>query len=106
IGQRLAPYVKDPIVSVVVREVNSAKFSIVGEVTHPGVYPLRGPVSILQAVALAGGLTEFARKGGIVVFRRGTVAEAQRLALDYDGVVAGKTAGVPTLRAGDTVYVP
>src|SRR5438105_4850951 len=62
IARRLEPLVKEPVVAVIVREVNSRKFAIIGEVAHPGVYPMRGHTSILQAVATAGGWTEFASK--------------------------------------------
>ena len=46
------------------REVNSSRVFITGEVAHPGAYPLRGRVSILQAIALAGGFTDFADRDG------------------------------------------
>ena len=55
IREALKPYVQEPRVTVVVREVNSSRVFITGEVAHPGAYPLRGRVSILQAIALAGG---------------------------------------------------
>jgi polysaccharide export outer membrane protein len=105
ISERLSPLVKEPVVSVIVREINSSKFAVVGEVAHPGIYPLRGRVSILQAVAAAGGLTEFAARGGVVVIRRGKDGEEHRYKLDLDAVVDGKRRA-PALKAGDTVYVP
>jgi len=105
IAAKLAPFVKDPVVSVIVREINSTKFAIVGEVAHPGVYPLRGHVSILQAVAQAGGLTEFASKGGVVVIRPGKDGKERRLKVDLDDAVDGDGM-VPRLRPGDTVVIP
>ena len=105
IAGKLQPFVKEPVVSVIVREVNSSKFAIVGEVTHPGVYPMRGRTSILQAVALAGGLTEFAAKGDITVIRRGKDGKELRYKVDLGDVVDGDGT-VPSLRAGDTVFVP
>jgi polysaccharide export outer membrane protein len=105
IAARLTPYVKEPVVSVIVREVNSRKFAIVGEVSKPGVYQMRGRTSILQAVAQAGGLTEFASRGGIVVIRSAKDGKERRLSVNLNDVVEGD-ARVPTLWPGDTVYVP
>jgi polysaccharide export outer membrane protein len=104
IQKRLAPLVKDPVVAVIVREVNSRKFAIVGEVAHPGVYPMRGQTSLLHAVALAGGLTEFASKDDITVLRKRKDGKDVRLSVDLEaGLQDGGHAF--TLRPGDTVYV-
>jgi polysaccharide export outer membrane protein len=102
---KLAPFVKDPIVQVIVREINSRKIAVVGEVAHPGVYPLRSRASILHAVALAGGLTEFAAKGGVVVIRVEKDGTERRLPVDLGDVLDGRRSA-PPLRPGDTVYVP
>jgi polysaccharide export outer membrane protein len=100
IQKRLEPYVKEPVVSVIVREINSRKVSVVGEVVHPGVYLMRGPMNMLQAVAQAGGTTEFAAKSRVVLIRRG-----KRYSVDMDRAVESDD-GVPRLQAGDTIYVP
>ena len=113
IRQKLQPYVQEPRVTVLVREVNSARVYVTGEVAHPGAYPLRGRVSVLQAIALAGGFTDFANRDGILVVRKGDQAgqipvryrdlvtheekkdsQEQRLDPDVD------------LMPGDTVVVP
>jgi polysaccharide export outer membrane protein len=105
IGQRLTPWVKEPVVSVIVREINSRKYAVVGEVAHPGVYPMRGRTSLLQAVAQAGGLTEFASRGGIVLIRHGKDGKEQRYSVDLASAVDGEER-IPSLHPGDTVYVP
>ena len=105
IAQRLQPFVKEPVVSVIVREINSRKVAVVGEVAHPGVYMMRGSMNILQAVAQAGGTTEFASKGSVVLIRRGKDGKESRYRIDLDRAVDGDD-GVTTLRAGDTIYVP
>lgn len=70
--ERLNPYVKDPtIVSLIVREVNASRFYVVGEVTRPGAFPLRGEVSALQALALAGGLGDFSARDTLTIVRAG-----------------------------------
>ena len=58
------PMVKQPVVRVMVSEINAAKFFVLGEVAHPGAYPVRGTVNVIQALALAGGPTEYANRGG------------------------------------------
>jgi polysaccharide biosynthesis/export protein len=105
IQKRLEPFVKEPVVSVIVREVNSRKVAVVGEVAHPGVYTMRGSMSLLQAVAQAGGTTEFASKGSAVLIRRGKDGKERRYSVDLERAVDGDD-GVPMLKAGDTLYVP
>jgi len=105
IQKKLEPFVKEPVVSVIVREVNSRKVAVVGEVAHPGVYMMRGTMNILQAVAQAGGTTEFASKGSVVLIRRGKDGKERRYSVDLDRAVDGDD-GVVTLKAGDTIYVP
>jgi polysaccharide export outer membrane protein len=64
-----ARYVEEPTVSVVVKQVNSRKVFITGQVAKPGSYPLSGRTSILQLIAMAGGLLEYADAKNIVVMR-------------------------------------
>jgi polysaccharide export outer membrane protein len=106
ITERLGPFVPNPIVSVAVKEVHAARFYVLGEVAHPGVYPLTGSLTVLEAVAVAGGPTEFAHTGHIVLIRRGRASEkAVRIRVNLDEVVGGKTPPAQ-LSAGDTLYVP
>jgi len=105
IQKKLQPFVKEPVVSVIVREVNSRKVAVVGEVVHPGIYMMRGSMNLLQAVAQAGGTTEFASKGSVVLIRRGKDGKETRYRVDLDRAVDGDD-GVVTLKAGDTIYVP
>jgi polysaccharide export outer membrane protein len=104
IAERLTPVVREPVVAVMVAEVNAARFFVLGEVAHPGAYPARGVVSVLQALAMAGGPTEWASKGSIVVIRPAGGGE-QRYRVNYDRVVAGKARAIQ-LVSGDTVFVP
>src|SRR5512146_842687 len=55
ITRALTPYVKDAAVAVLVREINGPRFSVLGEVAKAGTYPLRGAISVTQALATAGG---------------------------------------------------
>lgn len=106
IAARLVSYVPDPQVSVMVHEIKSANFFVLGEVAHPGVYPLTGAVTVIEAMAMAGGPTEFARTGRLVVLRPGQGdAKPARYQVDLGDVVKGKAPPLP-LRSGDTLYVP
>ncbi|MFE8597862.1 polysaccharide biosynthesis/export family protein [Archangium violaceum] len=125
--EALKPYVQEPRVTVIVREVNSSRVFITGEVTHPGAYPLRGRVSILQAIALAGGFTDFADRDAIVVLRRSAAKQANTAegsgtggSGDTEGATQGDYISVSyrdlveapekyeplILRPGDTIIVP
>jgi polysaccharide export outer membrane protein len=101
----LTPYVLEPKVTVIVREVNSSRVYVTGEVSRPGSYPLRGRVSMLQAVALAGGFSAFADTGGILLIRTG--AKGGRYEVSYSDLVGEDRDGRSVyLEPGDTVVVP
>jgi polysaccharide biosynthesis/export protein len=99
-------FVEEPTATVIVKQINSRSVFIMGEVLKPGTYPLGGPTSVLQLIAVAGGLSEFASRDGIVVLR--TVAgETQRFRVNYNDVLNGKDLKQNLqLRPGDTVVVP
>lgn len=105
ITAKLAPMVNEPVVAVMVSEINAAKFFVLGEVAHPGSYPVRGAMNVLQALALAGGPTEYANRGGIVVIRHDDAGKESRYNVNYREVVSGKAQAIQ-LVPGDTVFVP
>ena len=100
VAKMLTPYVRDPRVTVIVHDVNGSKVYVTGMVGHPGAFPLRNPMGVLQALAMAGGLAEFADRGDIHVLR----ADGRHLDVDYDSLVSGESK--VTLGPGDTVVVP
>src|SRR5690606_31710855 len=102
---KLSAYIADPVVSVIVREVNSFKASVVGQVRTPGRIDIVGQVTVLDAIAQAGGLTEFASRSRIVLLRqeRGTT---RRIPIDYDRIVDGGGMDNHTLQPGDIIVVP
>jgi polysaccharide biosynthesis/export protein len=104
--EKLKPYVQEPKVTVIVREVNSSRVFVTGEVRTPGSYPLRGRVSALQAIALAGGFTDFADRDGVVIVRRGN--EGGSFAVRYSDWIADSENDRKevVLMPGDTVVVP
>lgn len=103
IAAKLAERITSPVVTVTIKEINSSRVFVLGEVTRPGVYPLRGTMSVLQLLAIAGGLTEFADGDEIVVLRRTSTGEEQKLRFDYDAAVGGSPFD---LEPGDTIVVP
>lgn len=66
----LKEYVTNPVVTVIVVEATAAQVFVIGEVTSPGVQVMQGPMTVLQALAQAGGLREFASRGNIRILRR------------------------------------
>lgn len=102
---RFADFVQVPRVTVIVREVNAPRVYVLGEVARPGAYPLRGELDVVQALALAGGLGDFASRSRIVLIRRGPSGEI-RTTLDYDALIEDESQQMPLLLPGDTLYVP
>lgn len=93
-------------VTVVVDEVRSYRVSVLGEVRDPGRFEFQIRVSVLDALAEAGGLTEFAASSKIVIFRT-YLGKNEKLEFDYDRLVKtqGTAAWVPVL-PGDIILVP
>lgn len=100
VRKKLASLVRDPRVSVIVHDVNGSRVFVAGQVAHPGAFPLRNSMSVLQALALAGGLAEFADRGGISVLH----ADGKKSVVEYDDLVNGRSTLL--LAAGDTIVVP
>jgi polysaccharide export outer membrane protein len=98
--------ITEPNVTVAVKEINSRKAFITGQVTTPGPYPLTSPRTVMQLIALAGGLLEYADKDNIVVLR--TVnGKPLSYRFRYSDVSRGR--GLEQnieLQPGDTVVVP
>jgi polysaccharide biosynthesis/export protein len=92
----------DPNATVVVRQINSRKVFITGEVHTPNAYQLTAPRTVMQLIAMAGGLTEFAQADKITILRGG-----KALKFNYKDVSKGKHPEQNILlQPGDTVSVP
>jgi polysaccharide export outer membrane protein len=100
----LKEYVTNPVVTVVVQEATSAQIHVIGEVEDPGTQVMQGPLNVLQALAQAGGLKEFADRGGIHVLRK-TSTGTQNIAVNYKDALKGRTEPL-YLQPGDTIVVP
>jgi polysaccharide export outer membrane protein len=98
--------ITEPNVTVAMKEINSRKVFITGEVDKPGPYPLSGPRTVMQLIAVAGGLLEYADKDNIVVLRN-VDGQQKSYKFRYSDVSRGK--GLEQnieLHPGDTVVVP
>jgi polysaccharide export outer membrane protein len=103
--ERLAVYLPSPEVSVIVREVHSVKVAVVGAVKMPGHYEVNSPATVLELIARAQGLSEFAARDKIVVLRQngGTTT---RIPFNYRKVAEGHDQDNFYVRPGDIVVVP
>ena len=107
IGKRLQNYISEPEVTVMVQEVKSQKINILGQVSKPGSYPLTNTMTVLDAIALAGGFRDFAKQKGIYVLRQTADGNQVRLPFNYKEVIKGKNANQNvTLEPRDTVVIP
>jgi polysaccharide biosynthesis/export protein len=104
--KKLGEYMPNPEVSVIVREVNHFKVSVLGEVKKPGRYDFKSPPTVLDAIALAGGLSDFAARSRIVILRNDS-AGSKRIPVNYNKIVAaGSEQENFVLAPGDIVLVP
>lgn len=105
ITESLKEYMNNPSVTVIVVETVVPTAYVMGEVRSPGAVPLQGEMTVLQALALSGGLTEFAKSGSIRVLRK-TATGVETLPFRYKDAVKGLTQAQLSLQPGDTVVVP
>ena len=106
IAKKLKEFVDNPTVSVIVTEINSMRIFIQGEVAAPGVYQLRNYTTVLQAISLAGGFNEWAKKKKIIIIRE-VDGVRWRIPVDYEKIISGKDIDQNIiLERGDTIIVP
>jgi len=102
----LKDYVSNPTVTVMVVEVADRVVYVMGEVNTPGAVPLKGPMTVMQALAVAGGFKEFANTKGIKVLRKnGSPDRVETIPFNYKAALRAD-AQVLYLVEGDTVVVP
>ncbi len=107
IAQQALKFVaQPPVVSVVVRQIHSRSVYITGRVLRPGTYPLNGPLTVVQLIATAGGLTEYAKASKIVIVRTENDKPVS-FRFNFKDVINQKALDQNiALRPGDTVIVP
>jgi polysaccharide export outer membrane protein len=100
----LREYITNPVVTVIVIEATPATIYVMGEVGKPGPQAMTGSMSILQALAMAGGFKDFAHTKDITILRKSSTG-TRRLHFNYNDAIKGE--GAPMmLEPGDTVIVP
>ena len=101
---RLKEFVVAPAVTVTVEEAQAMSVSVIGEVVHPAILTLDSTSGVMQALAGAGGLTEFATKDRIFVYRKAT--PPVRVRFTWDALTHGEGQGAAfVLKQGDVVVV-
>jgi polysaccharide export outer membrane protein len=106
IASKLKNYISEPEVTVMVQQVNSQKFNILGQVVRPGSYVIANSPTVLDALALAGGFRDFAKKKSVYVLRQGATGDS-RIPFNYKDVSEGKNMSQNIkLQPGDTIIVP
>jgi polysaccharide export outer membrane protein len=104
---RLAVYVKDAVLTVSVVEVNSYRFTVAGNVEHPGLFTARSYLTVSEALALAGGPTRYASTDEVIIVRTLRNGVKQRIPIDYDAILSGHSPEQDiVVLAGDAIRVP
>lgn len=107
ITEKLKSFISEPEVTVIVQEMRSKKFNIIGMVARPGSFPLNGSMTVLDSIALAGGFRDFAKKKAIYVLRKKADGTEERMPFNYNDVIKGTHSEQNVkLMPGDTVVVP
>lgn len=99
--------ITDPEVTVMVEKIGSLSFNIVGEIAHPGYFPLTRRMTVLDAIAMAGGFRDFAKTKKVYVLRTAANGTQERLPFNYKDVIHGKNEQQNIeLQPRDTIVVP
>jgi polysaccharide export outer membrane protein len=107
VAEKLKVFISDPQVAVIVQEVKSRTYSVLGKIVKPGAYELGKPTTVLQAIAIAGGFLDFAKQSKVYIIRPVSGGSNQTLPFDYKRVIKGRNAGQNVeLQNGDTIVVP
>jgi len=106
IARKLSTFIPNPVVTVSLQQNEGNRIYVTGRVNQPGVFLINRPVDIMQAIAMAGGLTPFADKDDIKVLRREKGVQ-RAIPFDYKAVQQGMALEQNILlEAGDTIVVP
>ncbi|MEM7565070.1 MAG: polysaccharide biosynthesis/export family protein [Pseudomonadota bacterium] len=106
ITEKLLPYLPNPVVTVSLREITGNRIYVIGRVNRPGEFSMVRPVNVIQALAMAGGLTPYADEEGIRILR-GQGDDQKTMRFDYSEVQAGRQlVQNRLLLPGDVVIVP
>lgn len=106
ITRQLKTYITDPEVTVIVQQINSEKYNMMGEVAKPGSYPLTVTTTVMDAIATAGGFRDFARKKDVHILRQNPDGTQSQFIFNYEAFIKGKDPQKNIrLQPGDTIVV-
>ncbi len=107
ISAKLKNYITAPEVTVIVEQINSKKFNVMGQVSKPGAYPLGQPLTIMDAIALAGGFRDFAKTKDVYILRQRPDGSEYRIPFNYKEFIKGKNpAQNVRVEPRDTIIIP
>jgi polysaccharide export outer membrane protein len=108
LSKKYSHYLKDPVIDVSIKRYESQKISILGQVFRPGIYPLRGPSTLIEALTMAGGYKYGAALRHVIIVRKGLWAQNPEIVTVnlYRILKKKKFYQDPILKPGDVVYVP
>ena len=107
ITNKLRNYITKPEVTIIVEQINSEKFNILGQVVKPGSYSLALAPTVVDAIAIAGGTRDFAKQKAIYILRQDAGGGESRIAFNYKDFIKGKPSQQNVkLQPRDTVVVP
>jgi polysaccharide export outer membrane protein len=107
ISSRLKGYITAPEVTVIVQQINSKKYNILGQIGRPGEYSLTSTITIMDAIANAGGFKDFAKSKGVYILRQNPDGTQTKLNFNYKEFIKGKNLSQNvTIEPRDTIIVP
>ncbi|MDL1976582.1 MAG: polysaccharide biosynthesis/export family protein [Deltaproteobacteria bacterium] len=106
ITRRFGEHLHHPRVTIIMSQINSYKVKVLGRVVRPGVYPITGDTTLVEAISMAGGFTEWANKRKITVLTP-QGGEEKKITVNYKKIASGEdTSQDIILKRGDTIIVP
>jgi polysaccharide export outer membrane protein len=106
ITAKLKEFIPEPVVTVLITGIDGNRAYVMGKVIHPGPLIITGPITVLQAISLAGGFDRFADEGGIKVIRAKLIGQ-EIIPINYKDIISGSNMSTNIqLKAGDTIVVP
>lgn len=107
ISNRLKGYITVPEVTVIVQQINSKKYNMLGQVGKPGAYLLTLSTTVMDAIAAAGGFRDFAKTKGVYILRQNPDGTQTRLNFNYKDFIKGKNLSQNIkIEPQDTIIVP
>jgi polysaccharide export outer membrane protein len=107
IAAKLQNFISQPEVTVIVQQINSQKYNVLGQINHPGTFVITNSLTVLDAIAISGGFRDFAKQKAIYVLRQNADGTQARLPFNYKEVVKGKNPEQNIkIQPKDTIVVP